>query len=844
MASVANPKTMKTPPYFVNRFGDRYLYNVNRNAFDQTGAETLFRRHYGESLFDKDRLTVVIGTDSGMLLKHVLQTGVPEGSRFLFFELDYLLPAIEAETEALGPHEHVTLTGERDLNNLLREINFSDYANIGAVRLIESIGARDDYIGEYHVLSSHIRQQLDAVLWAHSCQLSNPSFVRRQLENLIEQHVPARTLEGLFQGGTAVLLGGGPSLDDLLPWVRDRQNQVTIFAVSRICRRLREAGVIPHLVVSIDPTELSFDISKEFLELPPDVVFAHANHVAFPLLAQWRGRSVFMDRRYPWTCANEHANLGATGPTVTNTAFGLAVAMGFKRIVLGGIDLCHSADGYSHARGSNERDAGPMFGMASIRVETNSVGQAETTPDFFNAITAFGAQATKARQQGIEVINPAPGAAVIDGVKHIPLSELDVVASKGDPFALLHARIDEHPTAQRGTNLAAMRRELARAHNEVRGIIKLAEQALACNDGLFGRDGKQADFVHKRRMDRIERQIDRRHGDLAEIVKMFSARAFLHMPPSDREWTDDEIEQAGKTYYSAYRDNAQSILALIEAAQKRIDIAAEELRDTPDFDRLITQWEADRVPGRGRVWLHRHGLDQSDLSMSVQSRFAELDKAFQVILAERDTGHARKMRNEAALGPVRGKLQLLFREKNTAALQNIATQLKKQNTPEAKQLGALALGYLAEIDEDKEAAFADYAKLIDLAGEQMRADDEERANPRLEDALRRMVVIAIDKQWHEQALLILQTLAGISPAYQPQYADMLRLSGDMQGAVDVYTHYLARVPADHQAMLRLGKLYQSIGALDSAKTAFSYILERDPENKAAKTLLQDIESAA
>ena len=40
---------------------------------------------------------------------------------------------------------------------------------------------------------------------------------------------------------------------------------------------------------------------------------------------------------------------------------------------------------------------------------------------------------------------------------------------------------------------------------------------------------------------------------------MFSARAFLHMPPSDREWTDDEIEQAGKTYYTAYRDMVDTV---------------------------------------------------------------------------------------------------------------------------------------------------------------------------------------------------------------------------------------------------------------------------------------------
>ena len=104
-----------------------------------------------------------------------------------------------------------------------------------------------------------------------------------------------------------------------------------------------------------------------------------------------------------------------------------------------------------------------------------------------------------------------------------------------------------------------MRRELAQAHKRLREIIKLANEALACNDGLFGRGGKPADFRHKRRMDKIEHRLDTRLSGFSEIVRMFSAQAFLHMPPSDREWTDDEIEQAGKTYYTAYLDNAETL---------------------------------------------------------------------------------------------------------------------------------------------------------------------------------------------------------------------------------------------------------------------------------------------
>lgn len=835
---------MQTANFFVNRFGDRYLYEVNRGVFDQVGAAAVFKRRFGEALFAKDCLNIVVGTDSGLLVRYLVTRGIAEGSRFLFLELDELLPVIEAELADLDLDDNILICGKDALEDVLRDIRFADYANIDAVRLVESLGAHDDYLGGYRTALAKIRQELDSILWVHGAQLSNPSFVRRQLENLVEQHVPASALRDRFTGKTAVLLGGGPSLDAILPWVGEHRDQLMIIAVSRISRRLRDVGVTPHIVVSIDPTELSFDISKELLELDPRIVLAHANHVAFPLLAQWPGRSVFLDRRYPWAARNEPENLAANGPTVTNTGFALARAMGFSTVVLGGIDLCHSSEGYSHARGSNEFDAGPMLGMASLRVPTNAGRLAETTPDFFNAITAFGRQASAAAAAGLCIINPAEDAAVIDGVSHLPLDALDFEPLEQPPFVALHACLGPDDAAMRGRNYAAMRRELARAHKHLREIEQLAEQALDCNDGLFGRNGKTADFRYKQRMDKIERQLDNRLASFTEIVKLFSARAFLHMPPSDREWTDDEIEQAGVTYYTAYRENARGILKLIEQAQTRLAVAAEEDAEAPDFERLITQWQHDNIPGRARVWRHRHPQLASRLAEAVQARFAELDAAFQAMLATRDTSHARKMRNEASLGPVRGKLQSLLRERNRTELDRLTAQLGRQSGEEAAQLHLLGLGYLAELDDEPDTAFAHYGALVERVRESLADNESEAPNPRLEDALRRMTMIALAENRNEDALLILGTLTGMAPVFSPQYAELLRLSGDYPAAAEVYSEYLQRVPGDHATMLRLGRLYREIGADEAARTAFAYVLQKDPDNRAAQTLLADTQRGA
>lgn len=691
---------MQTLTYLVNGFGDRYLYDVNRGSFNQIGAANLFRQRFGEGLFAKDSLTIVVGTDSGLLAHHVLQNGVPDGSRFLFIELPALLPTITSELDGDALDDEVTLTDDATLASHLKDLAFSDYANLGNVRLIESIGATDDFYGEYRKLYADLLQQLDSLLWLHNVQLSNPSFVHRQLENLIEEHVPAVTLRGAFPGRVAALLGGGPSLDQMLPWIRAHQDRLVIIAVSRICRRLRQAGIVPHLVASIDPTELSFDISKEFLQLDPRAVFAHANHVSFPLLAQWRGRSVFLDRRYPWVGKDRIENISATGPTVTNTAFGLAQEMGFDTVLFAGIDLCHSPEGYSHARGSNEFDAGPTFGSANMRVETNGGRTAHTTPDFFNAIRAFAGQAKLANARGIRVVNPAGDAARIDGVEFVALDDISLPDLAEPPFAVLHRLIDAGGDTRRIDNLRATQRELARAHKALRTIGSLAEEALECNDGLFGRGGKSADFRHKKRMDKIERQLDTRHREFSEIVRMFSARAFLHMPPSDREWTDDEIEAAGRTYYNAYRSNATEILKLVERAQERVGAALVEESDEPDFARMIAQWESDNIPGRAAVWRHRHPEAAARLADAVGREFDRLEQAFRGVLEQRDTPHARKMQGLASLTPVRGKLQSLFKEHNIGELDHLVQQLAGQDTSEGRQLSQLGRGYLAELGGD------------------------------------------------------------------------------------------------------------------------------------------------
>src|SRR4051794_13393442 len=66
-----------------NRFGDEYLYSVNRYAFNGNGADMFYRTFFGERLFDESSLYVFAGSDSGLLAQHLLKNRLPAGTFYL-----------------------------------------------------------------------------------------------------------------------------------------------------------------------------------------------------------------------------------------------------------------------------------------------------------------------------------------------------------------------------------------------------------------------------------------------------------------------------------------------------------------------------------------------------------------------------------------------------------------------------------------------------------------------------------------------------------------------------------------------------------------------------------------
>ncbi|MFK7776839.1 MAG: DUF115 domain-containing protein, partial [Gimesia sp.] len=494
---MALAQNLSSEAFLTNKYGDRYLYSINRSVFNHSGSQSVYHSQFPEILGKEDFLYIVIGTDSGLLLKYIKTKTIPDGSRVLCIELPEILLRLKNEGLLKNLDERITCISLAEFAQVEADSSFkmTEYFTLGNIDLLMSLAVSDAFTPEYRELSWDVQQMLDQKNWAISSTLGSEAFIKTQLMNVAENRFSAACFNNIFAGKAAVLLGGGPSLDKFLPWLQNNREKVVVLAVSRISRRLLEVGLSPDFVFSVDPQKISFEVSKEMLQFDKGTVFIHCYHVSPHLLSQWQGHSFYSGALFPWkTDLNIAANFPHPGPTVTNTAFATAVEMGFSQIILAGVDLCFDSTGNSHAKGSCERTAGPQFSQQQYWVKTNCGDDAVTTHAMGHAVSVFGIQAELALERGCKTYNFSLDAAEIPNVEYSSVDDLKIGALGSGVLEKVLKNLSEETQVLRISHYKVVIAELLRVKTKFQQIKNLVNDALKFNDGLFGRKGMKADF--------------------------------------------------------------------------------------------------------------------------------------------------------------------------------------------------------------------------------------------------------------------------------------------------------------------------------------------------------------
>lgn len=163
--------------------------------------------------------------------------------------------------------------------------------------------------------------------------------------------------------GTAILCGGGPSLEDSLDQIAAASLAGgTIFALNGASSFLRRHGLTPDYQVIMDAQTATLDLvdleAKEHLfasQVDPSLFHAVPDAILWHSIGPDMGPEEF-----PWS--GDYVLIGG-GFTVGNTALGLVYAMGYRRIECFGYDSSHR-ERKSHAYSQPMNDSDPLTVVA------------------------------------------------------------------------------------------------------------------------------------------------------------------------------------------------------------------------------------------------------------------------------------------------------------------------------------------------------------------------------------------------------------------------------------------------------------------------------------------------
>jgi hypothetical protein len=300
----------------------------------------------------------------------------------------------------------------------------------------------------------------------------------------------AAALGDLFAGTPALVVAAGPSLDRQLEHVNRLQSRAVIIAVDTTLRPLLNAGIRPHLVVAVDPSDLN---ARHLLGLDDTAGtwLVSEGSIAPQVFREFAGRTftfkVSDHQPWPWlrTQGVDRGVLRAWGSVLT-TAFDLACFAGCEPILFVGADLAYIG-GIHYCRGTMNESPLPEGATTQVRAQAFAAHQRPTseaidirgervtsTPQFIQFRDWLVSRAAEASPR--RVLN-ATGAGILhgDGITQADLAAIDFAAGTGGEEARARlaaawaASIDQHGDARQ-------RLETSFAHGG-RGNLPLAAWA-------------------------------------------------------------------------------------------------------------------------------------------------------------------------------------------------------------------------------------------------------------------------------------------------------------------------------------------------------------------------------
>lgn len=237
-------------------------------------------------------------------------------------------------------------------------------------------------------------------------------------------------LKDLIKDMPALVVSGGPSLNKNIDLIHKLKNKALIIALGTTLKPLLKHGIIPDIVIAIDPAPLQVKYFDN-IDIPKEIFFVTTNVFNPRALTYWRGPSFWINDgtsyvRFLDTISNYHRPSIYLGMTVAHGATSLAYYMGANPVILVGQDLSYTSN-KTHVDGAAfSKEIDITKSKEVIWVPGNYEDKVPTLRNFVAYIKLFEnmAHSFKKKREDFLLINATEGGAKINGTEVMRLQDV------------------------------------------------------------------------------------------------------------------------------------------------------------------------------------------------------------------------------------------------------------------------------------------------------------------------------------------------------------------------------------------------------------------------------------
>ncbi|EAH9738059.1 DUF115 domain-containing protein [Campylobacter jejuni] len=148
----------------------------------------------------------------------------------------------------------------------------------------------------------------------------------------------------------AIVVSAGPSLAKQLPLLKACQDKAVIFCADGALSMLEKKGIVPDYVTNLDFTDLAMKFFQNKENKTSLNVLSCATHPSLVHFLDNKSVVLRDDPLYQRFNLNDFGYID-TGTHVSHFSYTLALALGFKNIIMIGQDLAFDEEGNSHSKG-------------------------------------------------------------------------------------------------------------------------------------------------------------------------------------------------------------------------------------------------------------------------------------------------------------------------------------------------------------------------------------------------------------------------------------------------------------------------------------------------------------